>query len=237
MSYLASLILQTGHRARPRTVTRGAGVGRISVRRPLHPPTLQFASTRAGGVREGGRRAMEDLIARLRRHDPDALADLYDTTHRRAYGLALRVLSGDAAAAEDAVQEGYLAFWRQADRLSADRGSAEGLLLTIVHRRAVEAVRSRIRRHESTDAVPDRVDLLAVDLLAAAITSMEAERVRSALLSLSPEHREAVELAYFSQLSQREIAERTGVPLGTVKSRMHHAIRALRGSLGLGTAS
>ncbi len=115
-------------------------------------------------------------------------------------------------AAEDAVQEGYLAFWRQADRLSADRGSAEGLLLTVVHRRAVEAVRSRIRRRESADTVPDRVDLHAVDLLDAAITSMEGDRVRSALLALSPEHREAVELAYFSQLSHREIAERTGVP-------------------------
>lgn len=180
---------------------------------------------------------MDDLIARLRRHDPEALATLYDATHRRAYGLALRVLGGDAAAAEDAVQEGYLAFWRQAGRLSAGRGSAEGLLLTIVHRRAVEAVRSRIRRRESAEPVPDRVDLHAVDLLDAAVTSMEADRVRAALLSLSPEHREAVELAYFSQLSQREIAERIGVPLGTVKSRMHHAIRALRGSLGLGTAS
>lgn len=178
---------------------------------------------------------MEDLIARLRGHDAEALAAFYDSTHRRAYGLALRVLGGDVAAAEDAVQEGYLAFWRQADRLSASRGSAEGLLLTIVHRRAVEAVRSRIRRRESTDAVPDRVDLQAVDLLEAAVTSIEADRVRSAMLSLSPEHREAVELAYFSQLSHREIAERTGVPLGTVKSRMHHAIRALRGSLGLGT--
>ncbi len=180
--------------------------------------------------------AVEDSIVRLRRRDPQALADLYDATHRRAYGLALRVLGGDTAAAEDAVQEGYLALWRQADRLSAERGSVEGLLLTIVHRRAVEAVRSRIRRRESADAVPDRVDLTAVDLLEAAITSLEGERVRAALLSLSPEHREAVELAYFSQLSHREIAERTGVPLGTVKSRMHHAIRALRGSLGLGTA-
>ena len=142
----------------------------------------------------------------------------------------------NTAAAEDAVQEGYLALWRQSERLSADRGSVEGLLLTIVHRRAVEAVRARIRQRESTDDVPDRVDLHAVDLLDAAITSMEGERVRAALLSLSPEHREAVELAYFGQLSHREIAERTGVPLGTVKSRMHHAIRALRGSLGLETA-
>lgn len=180
---------------------------------------------------------MEDLIARLRRRDPDALADLYDATYRRAYGLALRVLSGDTAAAEDAVQEGYLALWRQADRLSPDRGSVEGLLLTIVHRRAVEAVRVRIRQRESGDTVPDRVDLHAVDLLDAAISSMEGERVRTALQSLSPEHREAVELAYFAQLSHREIAERIGVPLGTVKSRMHHAIRALRGSLGLGAAS
>lgn len=140
---------------------------------------------------------MEDLIARLRRRDPDALAVLYGSTHRRAYGLALRVLGGDTAAAEDAVQEGYLALWRQSERLSADRGSVEGLLLTIVHRRAVEAVRARIRQRESTDDVPDRVDLHAVDLLGAAITSIEGERVRAALLSLSPEHREAVELAYF----------------------------------------
>lgn len=229
--------LQKGHGARPRTVTRGAGVGWGTPRRPLRHPSLQFASIRPGEVEVGRWRGVEDLIARLRRRDPSALADLYDSTHRRAYGLALRVLSGDAAAAEDAVQEGYLALWRQADRLSTDRGSVEGLLLTIVHRRAVEAVRVRIRQRESSDAVPDRVDLHAVDLLDAAITSLEGDRVRSALQALSPEHREAVELAYFAQLSHREIAERTGVPLGTVKSRMHHAIRALRGALGLGAAS
>ncbi|TAJ18328.1 MAG: sigma-70 family RNA polymerase sigma factor [Dehalococcoidia bacterium] len=233
----ASEHLQKGHRARPRTVIRGAGVGWGTARRPRLYPRLQFASSRSSGVSVGRWRGVDELIARLRRREPDALADLYDTTYRRAYGLALRVLGGDAAAAEDAVQEGYLALWRQADRLSADRGSVEGLLLTIVHRRAVEAVRVRIRQRESGDAVPDRVDLHAVDLLEAAITSLEGDRVRSALLALSPEHREAIELAYFAQLSHREIAERTGVPLGTVKSRMHHAIRALRGSLGLGTAS
>ncbi|RJQ09540.1 MAG: sigma-70 family RNA polymerase sigma factor [Dehalococcoidia bacterium] len=236
MSHLASLLVQTGHRARPRTMTRERTPDGFPSGVRSTPSPLQFASTRARQARGGGRRTMEDLIERLRRHDPDALAILYDTTYRRAYGLALRVLSGDAAAAEDAVQEGYLAFWRQASRLSADRGSAEGLLMTIVHRRAVEAVRSRIRRRESSNAIPDQVDLQAVDLLEAAATSIEVDRVRSALLSLSPEHREAVELAYFGQLSHREIAERTGVPLGTVKSRMHHAIRALRGSLGLGTA-
>lgn len=229
--------LQKGHGARPRTVTCGASVGWGTSRRsPLHP-TLQSASIRCCGIDVGRGRGVADLIARLRRHEPDALAELYDATHGRAYGLALRVLGGDAASAEDAVQEGYLALWRQADRLSADRGSVEGLLLTIVHRRAVEAVRVRIRQRETGDAVPDRVDLHAVDLLEAAITSLEGDRVRSALQALSPEHREAVELAYFAQLSHREIAERTGVPVGTVKSRMHHAIRALRGSLGLGAAS
>lgn len=232
---LAGNSLQTGRGARPRTVTRDAGAGRIPIRRPLHPTAVQSPTTRVSAAREGGS-GVEDLIARLRRRDPDALAALYDSTHRRAYGLALRVLGGDTAAAEDAVQEGYLALWRQSDRLSAGRGSVEGLLLTIVHRRAVEAVRVRIRQRESPGEVPDRVDLHAVDLLDAAITSLEGARVRAALLSLSPEHREAVELAYFGQLSHREIAERTGVPLGTVKSRMHHAIRALRGSLGLGSA-
>ncbi len=176
------------------------------------------------------------LVERLARAAGAALGALFDRYGRTAYALARRVLR-DEHLAEDAVQEGYLAFWKQADRLSLARGSAEGLLLTIVHRRAVEAVRSRIRRRESGDAIPDRVDLHAVDLLDAVVISMEADRVRAALLALSPEQREAVELAYFAQLSHREIAERTGVPLGTVKSRMHHAIRALRGSLGLGTAS
>lgn len=230
----AGSVLLTGHGARPRTVVRGAGVGWECARRPHLFFPLQSAPARPVRRRRGGQRAVDDLIARLRRQEPDALAELYDATHRRAYGLALRVLGGDAAAAEDAVQEGYLAFWRQAGSLSAGRGSAEGLLLTIVHRRAVEAVRRRIRRRESPEAVPDMVDLHAVDLLDAAVTSLEAERVRTALLDLSPEHREAVELAYFGQLTQLEIAERTGVPVGTVKSRMHHALRALRGSLGLG---
>ena len=85
------------------------------------------------------------LLERFRARDEGALADLYDLMGARAYGLAFRVLH-DGAAAEDVVQNAFATLWEQADRLDPGRGSIEGLLLTIVHRRAVDAARSRQRQ-------------------------------------------------------------------------------------------
>ena len=95
------------------------------------------------------------LLERFRARDEGALADLYDLMGARAYGLAFRVLH-DGAVAEDVVQNAFATLWEQADRLDPGRGSIEGLLLTIVHRRAVDAARSRQR--QSTRSAPLDVD-------------------------------------------------------------------------------
>lgn len=172
----------------------------------------------------------DHLLERLRDRDERALADLYDEMGGRAYGLAYRVLR-DGAAAEDAVQAAFTMIWEQGDRLDPGRGSVQGLLLTIVHRRAVDAARAR-QRHEfrngplaidPADEAPTTLDALVADDRAAG--------VRSALSALSEVQRTIVLLAYFDGLTHQEIAARLELPLGTVKSRLRLAMRRLRTEL------
>ncbi|MGE3961071.1 MAG: RNA polymerase sigma factor [Dehalococcoidia bacterium] len=172
-----------------------------------------------------------NLLDRFRARDEGALATLYDQLGGRAYGLALRVLR-DGAAAEDVVQQAFATLWEQADRLDAARGSVEGLLLTIVHRRAVDAARARQRRLgrdaaldvDPADTEPGPAERMAADDEAAE----RAREVRAALAVLPAPQREVVLLAYFGGLSQQEIATRLDVPLGTVKSRLRLAMQRLR---------
>ncbi len=171
----------------------------------------------------------EALVALVARGDEPALAELYDRVGRVAYGLALRVVRDDRLA-EDAVQEGFLAVWRTAAAFRAERAKASTWILTLVHRRAVDLVRREQRRR--ADALDDGV--------ATAIASDEAgpdeevwlrferERVQAALRRLPDAQREAIELAYFGGYSQTELAERLGVPLGTIKSRMFAGLAKLR---------
>ena len=170
-------------------------------------------------------------MAALRRRDADAFERLYDLVGRRAYGLAYRVL-GDGGEAEDAVQDAFLTLWRQADRLDPARGRLVGLLLTIVHRRALDLLRARTRRGGALgplDLNTDPVD--AIDIEALAIATFEAQTVRAGLAEIPFEQREVLELAYFSALSQREIAARLALPVGTVKSRSRLGLEKLRGVL------
>ena len=170
----------------------------------------------------------EALVALVARGDEPALAELYDRVGRVAYGLARRVLRDDRLA-EDAVQEGFLAVWRTAAAFRAERAKASTWILTLVHRRAVDLVRREQRR---------RADVLD-DAVATAIASdepgpdeqawlgFERDRMRAALGLLPDNQREAIELAYFGGYSQTELAERLGVPLGTIKSRMFAGLARL----------
>jgi RNA polymerase sigma factor (sigma-70 family) len=170
----------------------------------------------------------EALVALVARGDESALAELYDRVGRVAYGLAFRVLR-DERLAEDAVQEGFLALWRTAAAFRAERSKASTWILTLVHRRAVDLVRREERR---------RVEPLADDVAAqagqtetteeAAWLRFERERVQNALGQLPDVQREAIELAYYGGFSQSELAERLGVPLGTIKSRMFAGLSRLR---------
>lgn len=171
----------------------------------------------------------EALVALVARGDEPALAELYDRVGRVAYGLALRVLR-DERLAEDAVQEGFLAVWRTAAAFRAERAKASTWILTLVHRRAVDLVRREERRRTEPlpDELPARPEQAVEPTEEAAWLRYERERVQAALKKLPDTQREAIELAYYGGYSQSELAERLGVPLGTIKSRMFSGLARLR---------
>jgi RNA polymerase sigma factor (sigma-70 family) len=168
----------------------------------------------------------EALLSLVAGSDDQALAELYDRFGRVAYGLALRILR-DETLAQDAVQEAFLAVWRSADRFLADRARASTWILTLVHRRAVDLVRREDRRRaEPLERAPEPAAPSSAEDDAA--LGFERRIVQEALLRLPPEQREALELGYYGGLTQSELAERLGQPLGTIKSRMFAGLARLR---------
>lgn len=199
---------------------------------PLSPPVLALTGppeNRFAMRKHQAHLSDEALVALVARGDEGALAELYDRVGRIAYGLALRVLR-DERYAEDAVQEAFLQVWRNAATFRAERAKASTWILTLVHRRAVDLVRREDRRQ--TDPLTD--DALAGQSPEseqpeeAAWLRFERERVQTALKQLPDTQREALELAYYGGFSQSELAERLGVPLGTIKSRMFAGLARLR---------
>ncbi len=169
----------------------------------------------------------EALVALVARADEDALAELYDRVSRIAYGLALRVLR-DERHAEDAVQEAFLQVWRSAATFRAERAKASTWILTLVHRRAVDLVRREERRQADPLTDDSALGEAPEDTEEAAWLRFERERVQAALKQLPDVQREALELAYYGGFSQSELADRLGVPLGTIKSRMFAGLARLR---------
>ena len=172
--------------------------------------------------------ADRDVLVRVAAGELDALEELYDRYKTMAYSIAYRI-TNDASLAEDVVQDAFLGAWRNAAKYVEGRGSVKTWLLSIVHHRAIDAIRRRrptSELPESTEAPP--AALTEPDIWAEVAAGLDAEMVRGAMDVLSPPQREAIELAYFSGLTQHEIAERTGAPLGTVKSRMRLGLLAMR---------
>jgi RNA polymerase sigma-70 factor (ECF subfamily) len=168
------------------------------------------------------------VLARVAEGELDALDELYERYKTMAYSIAYRI-TNDATLAEDVVQDAFLGAWRNAGRYIEGRGSVKTWLLSIVHHRAIDA----IRRRRPTTELPDREDapppeLRLPDVWADVSADLDADEVRRALSALSDVQREAIELAYFGGLTQVEVAERTGTPLGTVKSRMRLGLLAMR---------
>jgi len=171
-----------------------------------------------------------DLLARLVAGELDALEGLYERYRTMAYSIALRI-TGEPAAAEDVVQEAFLGAWRNAARYAEGRGSVKTWLLSIVHHRAIDA----IRRRKPTTELPDGdtglrtpVALTLPDVWGEVVVGVDRDAVVTALAGISTVQREALELAYYGGLTQLEIAERLALPLGTVKSRMRLGLLGLR---------
>ena len=189
--------------------------------------------------RDGGRSgrvastddADRDVLARVSNGELGALQELYDRYRTMAYSIALRI-TADASLAEDVVQDAFLGAWRNASRYAEDRGSVKTWLLSIVHHRAVDAVRRRRPTAELPEAeAPPPAPLTLPDIWAEVAGNLAREEIAAALATLSDVQREAIELAYFGGLTQVEIADRTGAPLGTVKSRVRLGLLAMRAAL------
>jgi RNA polymerase sigma-70 factor, ECF subfamily len=175
-------------------------------------------------------------LLRIANGELAALEDLYDRYKTMAYSIAYRI-TNDATLAEDVVQDAFLGAWRNAARYVEGRGSVKTWLLSIVHHRSIDA----IRRRRPTTELPEveatlPAGLTLPDVWAEVSAGLDAAMVRTALDALSEVQREALELAYFNGLTQGEIAERTGTPLGTVKSRMRLGLLAMRRSLEVGSS-
>jgi RNA polymerase sigma factor (sigma-70 family) len=173
------------------------------------------------------------LVRRVADGDDTALEALYDRYGRPAYALARRI-TGEPVFAEEVVQEVFLALWRDPEKYDPTRGGFPSWLLASTHHKAVDAVRREetIRRRrasladEAATYTSGGSDLPQVE--DAAWSGLRGERVRHALGSLPAPQREALVLAYYAGYTQREIAERTNTPLGTVKTRMLAGMRRLR---------
>ena len=213
---------------------------------PPYPSTMaqpSLAEDRVpGSERTAGWRGSEVdtlLVRRMQNRDERALSEFYERWFPVVNCLVTRIVKSPADA-EDVVEETFWQVWRQCDRFETERGSVQTWLLTIARSRSLDRLRaSRRRREESIDDAPAAStsttatqDTTYVDSASdPSLAAEHAERkalVRAALAELPPEQRQALELGYFGGLSQSEIAERTGQPLGTVKSRMLAGLRNLR---------
>jgi RNA polymerase sigma-70 factor (ECF subfamily) len=170
------------------------------------------------------------VIALVAKGDERAFAELYDELAPTIHGIVLRVVR-DPAQAEEVTQEVFVDLWRQAVRFDPARGGVRGWAVTIAHRRAVDRVRSEqsLRDRHLRDAAAPWAVAGPAD---AVIDALDRDRARQALMELSAAQREALELAFYDGLTHVEIAQRLGVALGTVKTRIRDGLIRLRGLMG-----
>jgi RNA polymerase sigma-70 factor, ECF subfamily len=163
------------------------------------------------------------LVSAIGSGDEQAMAQLYQRYSDLVYSVALRVL-GETGAAEDILQEVFMQLWRSPDRFDASRGSLPGWLAVITRNRAIDSLRKRRPEAEMTDVVVS----VEPDLASDAERRHALDRIRGALGGMSPLQRSALEMAFFEGLTHTEIAERTGEPLGTIKTRIRAGLLTLR---------
>jgi RNA polymerase sigma-70 factor, ECF subfamily len=171
-----------------------------------------------------------DLLASLNAGDPHAMRFLYERYARRVHSVAQRVCR-DKSLAEEAVQEAFLTLWREFSRYDPARGTFPAWLLTVVHHKAVDAVRrehTARRIHQTVGSSADGELPAGPGADEAALESVFAGQVRAAVHRLPRRQRQTLLLAYYGGYTHREISELVEVPLGTVKSRMSLGVQRLR---------
>lgn len=200
-------------------------------RRPGAPGTMVVKFADGGETAAGREVVWAELIRRIAFGDRSALAPLYDATCAIVYGVALAV-TGDSGTAEDISSETYLQIWRRAHSFDADRGKASTWMRTLARSRAIDRLRSdgreRLARQSVVEDASIRTRATVSDPAVDAERAERGLRARQALAALPEAQREVMVLAYFEGLSQSEIAERIGEPLGTVKSRVRLAMARLQ---------
>ncbi len=175
----------------------------------------------------------EELARRLQRREPDAMADLYDRFGRLAYSVVLAIVH-DTGVAEDLVQETFLRVWNRVHVFEAGRGALGPWLLAIARNRAIDHLRSlaaRMDRNAYELDVREHPSLF-IDMEREVLNTDHANLIRKAIAKLSANQQKVIELAYYEGLSQTEMAERMGEPLGTVKTWVRTALKHLREELG-----
>jgi RNA polymerase sigma-70 factor (ECF subfamily) len=188
---------------------------------PLHGTSAPMRADVPIGVPDDA-----ELLRQMAAGNEQALGAFYDRWHPLVHAVVLRVLPS-AGDVEDIVEETFWQAWRQAARYEAARGAVQTWILTIARSRALDRVRLTSRRREEPIEGESGAQVLQ-------LATESAERrvlVVAAMADLPGEQREVLELGYFRGLSQSEIAERTGQPLGTIKTRTRLAMQKLRGSL------
>jgi RNA polymerase sigma-70 factor (ECF subfamily) len=164
-------------------------------------------------------------MERVRARDVDAFEQLYDGYHRLVFGIALRIAT-DATVAEDVTQSIFLKLWSAPDAFR--EGNFAAWLSRVARNRTLDAVRSRSNR--PTEEIP--IDLPAESTTDTTVFArIDAQRVRGALSVLNEEQRTPIEMGFFAGITHEEIARRTGVPLGTIKTRIRTGLRRMRESL------
>ena len=170
----------------------------------------------------------------MARGSGDAVSDLYDRYGATVYGLALRVL-GQPDLAEDVVQDVFAQVWRDAGRYDARRSTVAGWIVMLTRTRAIDRLRARRARPDLSRPVDpaQTAPLVSVERTpeTSTIVAEDTRLVRGALARLPEQFRSLIELAYYEGLTHSEIAARTGIPLGTVKTRLRNAMGTLRSAL------
>ena len=175
--------------------------------------------------------ADKDLIFHVGHGDAQAFATLYERHSRAAYSLAYRMM-GEKQAAEDLVQDALLKVWRGVGSYRTERGSVWTWVLSIVHNRGIDQLRSLASRRRTQDKVEASAPTSQPsEAFTETWRNSQREQVREALSTLPKEQLKILELAYFSGYTHMEVAELLGLPLGTVKGRMRLGLEKLQGQL------